>query len=81
MNHNNIVDSTEIFRAKRELHEFLQKHPELQSFQDDIDATLKRAGPEWNNRKLYLSQLIQTHMELLSIELNQLLKMIRTIDK
>ena len=45
-----VIDKTKYFEAKRKLNEFLEQHPEMKSFQKQIDEVLEKAGDNPENR-------------------------------
>jgi len=58
------MDTEDLFRKKRELNQFLMEHPELVSYQEEIERRLGDAGSQ-HNRMVVLNEMIQENLHLL----------------
>lgn len=67
-----------VFKAKRELHEFLRKNPELKFYQKRVEVTLKKAGSS-HNRIVMLNRLIDDNLQNLQKQLLELSKKLEVL--
>ena len=67
-----VIDKTKYFEAKRKLNEFLEQHPEMKSFQKQIDEVLEKAGDNPENRLTVIFSMMMDSFRSLNSNINEL---------
>jgi DNA repair exonuclease SbcCD ATPase subunit len=66
----NLIDKQQYFKAKQQLQQFLDKHPEMKQLQQKIDKALENAG-SIENRLTIISTMMFQSLEQLNQQLNE----------
>lgn len=52
-----MINTEELFKLKQSLNKFLEEHPHLKSYQDEIEKELDKAGNQ-HNRLVIINKLL-----------------------
>jgi len=75
------MDSMAMFKAKQELNQFLQDHPELRDLQTCIDETLRKAGPDVHNRLAAFNVIVRETARELAHRLTELSSTLKEVGR
>jgi uncharacterized coiled-coil DUF342 family protein len=66
----NLIDKQQYFKAKQQLQQFLDQHPEMKQLQQKIDKALENAG-SIENRLTIISTMMFQSLDQLNQQLNE----------
>jgi ERCC4-related helicase len=73
MNENNTIDKTDLFKAKKELNDFLAENPHLLPLQEKINEALKKSGSSQSNRMSVIFGMLMDSAKELQKALTELI--------